>query len=48
VNFIIERDPEKYFKFAPLQSEVGRKLLDEHGIDKTVTDSVVLSGTAQF
>lgn len=42
VNFIIERDPEKYFKFAPLQSEIGQKLLEEHGIDKTVTDSVVL------
>ena len=42
VNFIIERDTEKYFKFAPLQSEIGQKLLNEHGIDKTVTDSVVL------
>jgi len=42
VNFIIERDPEGYFKFAPLQSEIGRKLLEEHGIDKTDTDSVVL------
>ncbi len=42
VNFIIERDPEAYFKFAPLQSEIGQKLLSEHHIDKTQTDSVVL------
>ena len=42
VNFIIDRDPDKYFKFAPLQSEIGQKLLSEHGVDKTVTDSVVL------
>jgi predicted DCC family thiol-disulfide oxidoreductase YuxK len=42
VNFIIERDKEGYFKFAPLQSEIGQKLLDEYGIDKTLTDSVVL------
>ena len=42
VNFIIERDKEAYFKFAPLQSEIGEKLLEKHGIDKTVTDSVVL------
>ena len=42
VNFIIERDKEGYFKFAPLQSEIGQKLLGENGIDKTVTDSVVL------
>jgi predicted DCC family thiol-disulfide oxidoreductase YuxK len=42
VNFIIDHDPESYFKFAPLQSEVGEQLLKEHGIDKTQTDSVVL------
>jgi predicted DCC family thiol-disulfide oxidoreductase YuxK len=42
VNFIIDRDKTGYFKFAPLQSEVGQKLLDENGVDKSVTDSVVL------
>ena len=42
VNFIIERDKAGYFKFAPLQSEVGEKLLAENGIDKIETDSVVL------
>jgi predicted DCC family thiol-disulfide oxidoreductase YuxK len=42
VNFIIERDPQKYFKFAPLQSEIGEKLLKEKGVDKIETDSVVL------
>jgi predicted DCC family thiol-disulfide oxidoreductase YuxK len=42
VNFIIDRDPEGYFKFAPLQSEIGEKLLAEHKVDKSVTDSVVL------
>ena len=42
VNFIIERDKTGYFKFAPLQSEIGEKLLAEHGVDKVETDSVVL------
>ena len=42
VNFIIERDREGYFKFAPLQSEIGEKLLAENGIDRIETDSVVL------
>jgi predicted DCC family thiol-disulfide oxidoreductase YuxK len=42
VNFIIERDKANYFKFAPLQSEIGQKLLAENGVDKTITDSVVL------
>jgi predicted DCC family thiol-disulfide oxidoreductase YuxK len=42
VNFIIERDPQGYFKFAPLQSEIGEKLLKENGVDKAETDSVIL------
>ena len=42
VNFIIERDKIGYFKFAPLQSEIGQKLLDEYKIDKENTDSVIL------
>lgn len=42
VNFIIERDRENYFKFAPLQSEIGQKFLDKHSINKAETDSVIL------
>ncbi len=42
VNFIIERDAENYFKFAPLQSEIGEKLVNEYGIDKNAVDSVIL------
>ena len=32
VNFVIERDREGYFKFAPLQSEAGQKLAAEYGL----------------
>ena len=32
VNFFIEHDRDGYFKFAPLQSEAGKKLAAEHGI----------------
>lgn len=42
VNFIIERDRKGYFKFAPLQSEIGEKLLAENGVNKVETDSVIL------
>ncbi len=42
VNFIIEHDKAGYFKFSPLQSEMGEELMDKHGIDKTETDSVIL------
>jgi predicted DCC family thiol-disulfide oxidoreductase YuxK len=42
VRFIIERDPKGYFHFASLQSDLGRRLLAEHEIDPTNTDSFVL------
>ena len=41
VNFTIGHDPEKKFRFATLQSDIGQKLLAEHGIGKDV-DSVIL------
>lgn len=42
VNFIIERDKAGYFKFAPLQSQIGAELTAKHGIDTSLTDSVIL------
>jgi predicted DCC family thiol-disulfide oxidoreductase YuxK len=42
VNFVIERDKDGYFKFAPLQSEIGEAMRDRHGIDNLATDSIVL------
>jgi predicted DCC family thiol-disulfide oxidoreductase YuxK len=40
VNFIIEHDRKGYFQFAPLQSEAGRKLGEEHGLrSETVANS---------
>lgn len=43
VNFIIAHDSAGRFKFTPLQSEIGQKLLREHGLDKLENfDSVVL------
>lgn len=35
VNFIIEHDPQGYFKFAPLQSESGRNLAEKHGFESS-------------
>lgn len=42
VNFIIDKDPAKYFHFASLQSELGQALLKKHGLDPKYLDSVVL------
>ena len=42
VNFIIARDRDGYFKFAPLQSETGIEMQKECGIDSEKTDSIIL------
>ena len=42
VNFVIERDKAGYFKFAPLQSEIGEELVAKHGINTADTDSVIV------
>lgn len=39
VNFIIERDRDGYFKFAPLQSDAGQALADEYGFVSKVSDA---------
>jgi predicted DCC family thiol-disulfide oxidoreductase YuxK len=42
VQFIIKRDPWVYFKFAPMQSDAGRKLLGTHGLQPATTDTIIL------
>lgn len=44
VQFIIKRDPAARFRFAPLQSDVGRSLAATHGIDAERLDGLVLIG----
>lgn len=42
VNFIIDRDPEGYFQFAPLQSETAREHLDGTPVFSDNLDTIVL------
>ncbi len=42
VRFIIDRDPGQIFRFASLQSDTGRRLLVEQGLNPDAIDSVVL------
>lgn len=42
VQFLLKRDPEGRFRFAPLQSDAGRSLLAEHGLAVDSLSSVVL------
>jgi len=42
IRFLIERDPDATFRFAPLQSDVAGELLAECGLPRDHLDSVVL------
>jgi predicted DCC family thiol-disulfide oxidoreductase YuxK len=42
VRFVIERDRAARFRFAPLQSDLGRTLRQRHGLDPDAVDTFVL------
>lgn len=42
VQFIIARDPRGVFRFASLQSPLGQKIMQEHGLAPGQLDSFVL------
>jgi predicted DCC family thiol-disulfide oxidoreductase YuxK len=42
VNFILDHDKQNIFKFAALQSEKGRELLDKFNLPKNDFDSFIL------
>jgi predicted DCC family thiol-disulfide oxidoreductase YuxK len=42
VNFIIDRDPEGHFAFAPLQSPTGQALVTRSGLSGIDVNSVIL------
>lgn len=42
VQFVIERDPKAIFRFAPLQSGIGRKLSEQAGLPLGEMNTVVL------
>ncbi|MGY5849386.1 thiol-disulfide oxidoreductase DCC family protein [Salegentibacter sp. F14] len=50
VTYIIKHDKKDVFRFASLQSELGRKLVSERGMDPEELDSIILiePGVAYF
>ena len=42
VNFIIRHDKQGYFKFAPIQSEIGKAMCEKLAIDIQRVDSIIL------
>lgn len=41
VNFLIRRDPNGIFKYAPLQSKIGQKIISKYNIAEEI-DSIIL------
>jgi len=42
INFVIKRDRKRCFRFAPLQSDAGRRLLAQYGLSTTDFNSFIL------
>jgi predicted DCC family thiol-disulfide oxidoreductase YuxK len=42
INLVIRKDKKDHFRFAPLQSVTGEKILKENGVDANQTESVIL------
>lgn len=42
VNFILKRDKKGKFKFASLQSDIGKELCKQYDIDTSIVDSIIL------
>ena len=48
VQFIVNRDSAGTIRFASLQSETGRRLLEEHKIDENYIESLVFFEEERF
>lgn len=42
VQFIIQNDIKDVFRFVPLQSQLGEKILKHIGVDRSTIDSIIL------
>jgi predicted DCC family thiol-disulfide oxidoreductase YuxK len=42
INFIIRHDKRDYFRYTPMQSETGMKIMKENNLDATSPDSFFL------
>ncbi|MBI2273675.1 MAG: thiol-disulfide oxidoreductase DCC family protein [Bacteroidetes bacterium] len=42
VQFIIKHDPKHYFRFASLQSELGKQFLQQNGLSADTFDSFIV------
>ncbi|SHH61925.1 thiol-disulfide oxidoreductase DCC family protein [Winogradskyella jejuensis] len=47
VLYVIKRDKNNKFLFAPLQSAIGEAIINEFNIDTNQTDSIILYNTSE-
>ena len=48
VQFIIKRDPQAVFKFASLESEIGRQLIKKYRVPKNVNSLILLDNNRYY
>lgn len=48
VQFIIKRDPKAVFKFASLESEIGRQLIKKYRVPKNVNSLILLDNNRYY
>ncbi|MFV8828917.1 thiol-disulfide oxidoreductase DCC family protein [Alkalihalobacterium sp. APHAB7] len=48
VQFIIKRDRRGYFKFASLQSDIGKKLLEEYALPHDMSTFVLIDNDRSY
>jgi predicted DCC family thiol-disulfide oxidoreductase YuxK len=48
VQFIIKRDPQAHFRFASLQSEVGKKMLTKYKIPQDMNSFIFIDGAKYY
>lgn len=48
VQFIIKRDPKRKFKFASLQSDIGKKLLSKYNYPSNINSFVLIENNVLF
>ncbi|AXO79028.1 DUF393 domain-containing protein [Olleya aquimaris] len=47
VLYVIKHDKNNAFLFAPLQSTIGKQIIDKYNLDTTATDSILLYNEAK-
>lgn len=48
VQFIISRDPSGFFRFASIQSEIGKELIRKHGEIEDIDSIILLENQESF